>query len=744
MMKAVKAIQPSILICASLFFLATFAPLLAQINPEEEEFYQSPTSTESNEIMSEDASPPATSERSSEASKRPDQSLLDRLTPEVIAAVFAGVDAVKIVVDDGPSAAAAFASSEMVGYIFSTLDVLRAPGYSSIPFDVIAGVTLEGTITGAVVLFHQEPYLLNDSRRTAQLITFLTSLEGLEGRLGAEGGLKPSFVAGATISARAMRNAVLEGARMVVRYRSEEIIVTEPTVDTINFKPLSTQDLVRDGGLAYVHITNQDLFDAMKKAGLFNFLPQIPVSGGPGNTYIEFVVGYANPPKIGRNGMGQEPYNKLMNEMGDGTEGVFVATLHGVYDHRGTKFNNLSNQFRLDRITMTQGDRIYDFAKSDVIFSLGQLADILMLPPNNEFDPMEPWRVDLHAFAQKPDGSSKAFILAGLDYDLPKKYILMPEPTRSAAWLEPWKEGQRDIAILCGALLLLTAIFIFQDKLNKKRSLHRLIRNGFLTFTLIWIGWIAGAQLSIVHLINYLSAPFQNLSFTFYLTEPLIVIISIYTAVSLILLGRGVFCGWLCPFGALQELLGQAARAIHLPQWNPSQKLQSSLWYGKYASLAVILFLVVVDPSSAAIAEEVEPFKTAITAIFIRGLPYVLYATALLVIGLFTERAFCRFLCPLGGALAIFDRLHLLDRLKRRPECGSPCHLCEHSCPVRAIEKTGKIKMAECFQCLDCQVEYYDDHRCPPLAKIRKSLERMSAHPSVPTLVPLKSQDLKP
>ena len=136
------------------------------------------------------------------------------------------------------------------------------------------------------------------------MITFLTSLEGLEGRLGAEGGLKPSFVAGATISARAMRNAVLEGARMVVRYRSEEIIVTEPTVDTINFKPLSTQDLVRDGGLAYVHITNQDLFDAMKKAGLFNFLPQIPVSGGPGNTYIEFVVGYANPPKIGRNGMG--------------------------------------------------------------------------------------------------------------------------------------------------------------------------------------------------------------------------------------------------------------------------------------------------------------------------------------------------------------------------------------------------------------------------------------------------------
>jgi hypothetical protein len=39
---------------------------------------------------------------------------------------------------------------------------------------------------------------------------------------------------------------------------------------------------------------------------------------------------------------------------------------------------------------------------------------------------------------------------------------------------------------------------------------------------------------------------------------------------------------------------------------------------------------------------------------------------------------------------------------------------------VRAIEKTGKIVTAECFQCLDCQVEYYDDKRCPPLVQAAK------------------------
>jgi hypothetical protein len=36
---------------------------------------------------------------------------------------------------------------------------------------------------------------------------------------------------------------------------------------------------------------------------------------------------------------------------------------------------------------------------------------------------------------------------------------------------------------------------------------------------------------------------------------------------------------------------------------------------------------------------------------------------------------------------------------------------------VRAIEPTGKIVTSECFQCLDCQVEYYDETRCPPLAR---------------------------
>ena len=70
----------------------------------------------------------------------------------------------------------------------------------------------------------------------------------------------------------------------------------------------------------------------------------------------------------------------------------------------------------------------------------------------------------------------------------------------------------------------------------------------------------------------------------------------------------------------------------------------------------------------------------------------------------------------------------------------------QRSCPVRAIEPSGKIVTAECFQCLDCQVEYYDDHRCPPLVRARKQgVTSDSAKPLArPAAVPVPVSLLAP
>ena len=105
----------------------------------------------------------------------------------------------------------------------------------------------------------------------------------------------------------------------------------------------------------------------------------------------------------------------------------------------------------------------------------------------------------------------------------------------------------------------------------------------------------------------------------------------------------------------------------------------------------------------------------------------MIYAVVLLLMGLFVERFFCRYLCPLGAALGIPGRLRMFDWLKRHKECGSPCHRCAVDCMVQAIHPDGHINPNECLYCLHCQTLYYDDHKCPPVIQRRLKLERRLA-----------------
>src|SRR5438094_8799021 len=78
--------------------------------------------------------------------------LRERLTSEVMAVVYpAGAE--RLGPEEGsPPAIAVYQDDKAVAFIFSTLDIVAAPGYSATPFDVIAGVDLDGRITGAKVV----------------------------------------------------------------------------------------------------------------------------------------------------------------------------------------------------------------------------------------------------------------------------------------------------------------------------------------------------------------------------------------------------------------------------------------------------------------------------------------------------------------------------------------------------------------------------------------------------------------
>jgi transcriptional regulator of nitric oxide reductase len=647
-----------------------------------------------------------------------------------------------------------YKGDKLVAYVFSTFDVIGSRGYSATPFDVIAGVDLAGRITGAKVVFHTEPIIVEDPGRQRDLDSFLAHEAG-RSLTGGSNALPPDYVAGATISSRAMHAAVLASARLVLRARlarpagtaavaaAAGTAAAASTVDLDTFTARSLDELVAEGAVVRRSVTSGEVAAALAKQGASGAKLDWPL-GSDNDLYIEFVTALATPAAIGGNLLGMVKLEEYKGQLPDGANAIIVAS-RGPYDFIGTKYNEASEGFRFDRLRVIQGAKTFRFVQNDYMFAVPmpgyQTAGLFALPAKSGFDPKKPWRLELLVNSAGPRPVTVAF---GVDYKLPASLpapvAAQPAATASEAigaavpdiqfdidsappvpaWIEAWSDARVNVAILAALLAVLTAIFILQAQLARHRLAHMLVRNGFLLVVLVWLGWTAGVQLSIVNVMNYIKGPFEHMDVGFYLAEPLMVMVAAYTLISLLLIGRGVFCGWLCPFGALQELLGQAAKLLQVPQWNPPAAIEKRLWIGKYVAAAAVLLLVLSGMDASGATTEVEPFRTAITSKFVRAWPFVIYAGAVLAIGLFSERAFCRFLCPLGGVLAVLDRLHLLNLLKRRPECGSPCRLCERACPVRAILPTGKIVTSECFQCLDCQVEFYDDKRCPPLVRAVK------------------------
>jgi NosR/NirI family nitrous oxide reductase transcriptional regulator len=258
------------------------------------------------------------------------------------------------------------------------------------------------------------------------------------------------------------------------------------------------------------------------------------------------------------------------------------------------------------------------------------------------------------------------------------------------------------------------------DVLSKFDYRRKIFRYLFLSWILVWLGWIAGGQITILSVLMWIAAPINNPSWNVLLSDPLLTVLMVYVIISFIFWGRGLFCGWLCPFGSFQEILAKLAQYFNLPQIKVSEKVNRNSLNIKYV---VLLLLIISSFYSADIlnfGSEVEPFKTTISMKFQREWYFVLYAVSLLTLGLFIERFFCRFLCPLGAFMVLGGKLRLKNPLKRRPECGNPCKLCSKACPIDAIDKKGNINMNECFYCLDCQSLYYNNYKCPPLVIVRK------------------------
>ena len=301
------------------------------------------------------------------------------------------------------------------------------------------------------------------------------------------------------------------------------------------------------------------------------------------------------------------------------------------------------------------------------------------------------------------DAAAPAAAAQGWDFD--------DEEEETATWADDIRAQAVDLIAL-GAFLVFAFVSFFRKSVALKYAT--------LVAAVTYLGFFKSQLISIVNVFGLFGGnlPIFRQNLAWYL-------LTIVTVVSTVLWGR-VYCGRLCAFGALTQLLDRVAPnrwQIKIPR--AVERRASLIKYGILAG-AITYFLVTRDPL---IYPYIEPFWMfglhATTPLWI-GLAVLVTAS------LFVRNAYCRFLCPVGAALGVLSKLTVF-RIKRWSECKH-CRICEKACDWGAI-RGPQIVLTECVRCDDCERIYEDTSKCPHhLIIIRKSeiMARRSAGAAVP------------
>lgn len=657
-----------------------------------------------------------------------------------------------------------YGGSKLLGYVYLNSDITGAVGYSGKPVHMLVGISTEGTITGFKLVEHKEPIVLVGvpERRVVEALNKLVGVRIGPIASGNERAPQPDIVSGATVTILVMADSIVRSAVRLVRsgriasgqQGQPNGVAAQKSAKSVDMAQDEARDwpsLLGDGSVRRLRLSVGEINQAFESSGKQEAV-QHPEPGNPDDTFIDFYVALVSVPTIGKSLLGKDGYSRLRERLKPEQHAILVAG-GGRYSFKGSGYVRGGI---FDRIELEQdgsGTRFRDrnHERLGAIQAPGAPAlsevGVFTLPEEFKLDPVEPWEVEL--LVQRATGArEKAFLEFSLPYTLPDRYVRVEAPPavkRDAVefkttvteplaaegeeplWKHMWRRNSASIAVTGFAIATLTGIFFFQNALVRRPVVYTWVRRGFLLFTLVWLGWYANAQLSVVNVLTFTNSLLTGFSWEYFLSAPLIFILWSSVAISLLFWGRGPFCGWLCPFGALQELTNSAAKALGVPQLRVAWDLHERLWPIKYV---IFLFLFGLSLYSIAAAEqlaEVEPFKTAIILKFMRDWPFVVFAVALLIAGLFVERFYCRYLCPLGAALAIPGRMRMFEWLRRWPECGSPCQRCANECPVQSIHPNGRINVNECIYCMHCQELYWDDQRCPHMIQVRLKREKRDA-----------------
>lgn len=671
-----------------------------------------------------------------------------------------------------PPIAPVMRGDELLGYAYLNSDFSSSIGYSGKPIHIVVGIDPKGVIRGFKLVDHKEPIVLIGIPEEKVVASMNALIDKDMGRVasGAERPPQVDIVSGATVTVLVMGDSVSRAAVQLIRSNRLGVdlatgVAAATETRKLDLSKTETSDwqtLLGDGSVRSLRMTVGEVSEAFRQAGQ-TIAADKPETKTPGDRFIDLYLAPVSVPTIGRTLLGDAAYDRLASRLKPGQTALLVAG-DGAYSFKGSGYVRGGIFDRIELLQNGQGVRFRDrdhtrlpALAADGAPRLREIA-LFVVPAEFAFDVTQPFELQM-LVQRSAQGRDKSILPYNLSYILPDKYVTIeqipapaaaPTPATAAPaapatgagsdqltdqqiadgqplWMRMWDMNRINIGITTAALIVLTAIFFFQDWLVKRPTLFAWVRRGYLLFTLVWLGWYANAQLSVVNVLTFVNSLITGFNWEFFLSAPLIFILWAAVAAGLLFWGRGPFCGWLCPFGALQELTNNLAQWLKVPQVRLPWGLHERLWPIKYMIFLGLFGLSLYSLALAEMFSEVEPFKTAIVLKFAREWPFVIFALTMLSAGLFIERFYCRYLCPLGAALAIPGRIRMFEWLKRYPECGSPCQRCAKECPVQSIHPEGQINVNECIYCMHCQELYHDDHRCPHMIQVRLKREKFMA-----------------
>ncbi|MFU8899822.1 MAG: regulatory protein NosR, partial [Roseinatronobacter sp.] len=435
-----------------------------------------------------------------------------------------------------------------IGWVFITSDYVGTTGYSGKPIHTMVAIDDDARIIGLNMVAHSEPIVLIGIPE-ARIHDLMQGHIGLDLVAAAEAGgdiQELNIISGVTVTIMVIDDSIVRSGIRVARNLglgglAPREAATGPRFE-LNPDAQAADDwftLVGDGTVRRMSIDVGQVNAAF--ATMEARAARRPLTESDDTRFIDMYATVASVPTIGSTLIGAREFANLENWLDEGDHALLVGG-RGLYSFKGSGYVRGGI---FDRIVLIQGEQSIRFRDRDnrrlrALDVGGAPAfdelDLFRIPAEYGFDPAQPWRLQL-LVSRDVAALERVFTTFDLGFQMPRPYLreiaaLVPmqpdlhdreaELAAQQALIERiWWDRRYEIAGLGLMLALLTGAFFFQMFLTRSARATYWFRMGFLTFTLVFLGWYAAAQLSVVNILALVASLREGFSWQAFMLDPL-------------------------------------------------------------------------------------------------------------------------------------------------------------------------------------------------------------------------------